>query len=328
MAKGRYGLELPSKIERHWQWLAHTSLDHYASTRISLHSSLIALSGSGLKSGTAVKASGGRYFCDRGSTHIRYQDKILKAEYAKWNLSYDGIDPRMIEREELEYATADAVAVPSTFVAKSFIEMGYPADKLFLNPYGARLDRFSPEGKPDSKKFTVLFVGQVSIRKGFLYLLDAFSALKHPNKILKVIGNVSDDMKELISRKQTEDVEFLGQVPNQLLVRYYSTANVMVLPSIEEGLAMVIGEAMACGCAVVATENTGASDFYQHGHEGLIINPFSAGDIKIALQELSDNGNLYEKIIENALLKVRTIGGWDSYGDRWGAMLSDTTPLP
>lgn len=321
MARGRLGFGMPGFVDREWEWRARTTLDAHVSRRRAPGDTLIALSGSGLRSGAVVKQTGGRYFCDRGSSHIRFQDQILREEHARWKLPFAGIDPRVIAREEAEYALADAVSVPSDFVADSFVRMGHPRDKLFLNPYGARLERFHPVAQPDSDAFVVIFVGQVSLRKGFLYLLEAFNRLRHPHKKLKVIGAVAPALEPLLGRYSLDRVEFLGNVPNADLSGHYSTANVMVLPSIEEGLGMVIGEALACGCPVIASEHTGARAMFTDGIEGYVV-PIRAVDaLADNMQRLVDDPPLRQRMSAAALLKVQSIGGWDAYGERWAQRL-------
>lgn len=321
MGKNRWGIRTPEALDRVWCWLAQTTLDDYVSKRLTPRTSLIALSGSGLKSGARTKAMGGLFFCDRGSAHIRVQDRLLREEYERWGLRFKGVDPRMIAREEMEYDIADYISVPSTFVAKSFIEMGVPEAKLFVNPYGARLERFRPHGSPDPKTFKILFVGNVSIRKGCLYLLDAFARLERPGKELLFVGHVSEDIKPLLQRAISPGVTFVGSVPNADLPRIYSSAHVMVLPSIEEGLAMVMGEALACGCPVIASENTGAANLFSDGSEGFIVAPRDTDALVERLQELGDDETLRQQMASNAIRRVEAIGGWDAYGERWNRKL-------
>lgn len=325
MSLGRLHIDLPDVILKEWQLRAQTLLDRHVSTRIRPGNTLIALSGGGLSTGKTVKKNGGTYICDRGSSHIRFQDQILREEYTKWGVRYTGIDPRMIAREEAEYEQADFISVPSQFVADSFEKMGLPCQKLFINPYGARLERFSPVAEPDSETFTLIFVGQVSVRKGFLYLLQALEKLKVRNKKLKVIGTVAEDVKPLLSRFNLDCVEFLGRIPNADLPRHYSTAHAMVLPSIEEGLAMVIGEALACGCPVIASENTGARDFYSDAKEGFIVPIRDAEALAARMTELAESPQLRRKMSTAALTRVKEIGGWDAYGTRWERLLKSSS---
>ena len=73
-------------------------------------------------------------------------------------------------------------------------------------------------------------------------------------------------------------------IKNDKLKKYYSSSDVMVQPSIEEGLSLVIAEALACGCPVIATENTGASDLFTNNKEGFIIKPQSSKSITEKLE--------------------------------------------
>ena len=323
MARGRFGLRFPAWVDREWEWRARTTLDAHVARRLAPGTTLIALSGSGLRSGQRARQTGGRYFCDRGSSHIRFQDQILREEYARWQVPFAGIDPRVIAREEAEYAAADAVSVPSGFVADSFVAMGFPREKLFVNSYGARLDRFSKVAEPATDDFTVLFVGQAGLRKGFLYLLQAFARLRHLRKRLRVIGAVQPELKPLLAAQPLDNVEFLGVVPNDALPGHYSSAHVMVLPSIEEGLAMVMGEALACGCPVIASSHTGAGDLFTDGVEGFIVPPRSVDDLLLRLEQLAQDPALRERMSQTALARVASIGGWDDYGERWAQRLRE-----
>lgn len=321
MARGRFGVRFPAAIEREWMWRSQTLLDRRVRHSLGSGETLIALSSSGLRSGSWIKKNGGRYFCDRGSSHIRFQDQILRDEYARWKIPFAGIDPRIIAREEAEYAIADTVSVPSSFVAESFVQMGFPREKLFVNPYGARLGRFRRVAEPEADSFTVLFVGQASVRKGFLYLLQAFARIRHPRKKMKVIGSVSAELKPLLAAQGLDQVEFVGIVPNERLLHHYSTAHVMVLPSIEEGLAMVIGEALACGCPVIASAHTGASDFYKDGREGFIVSPRSVHQLLERLEELMGSPSLQKSMSMAARRRIAAIDGWNSYGERWAQLI-------
>jgi starch synthase len=161
----------------------------------------------------------------------------------------------------------------------------------------------------------------VLVRKGFFYALEAFQKLEHPNKEFVVIGSIFDEMKPLLSNFKTTNVSFLGIIPNQRLLEYYSSSNVFILPSIEEGLAMVQGEALACGCPIIATPNTGASDLFTDGKEGFIVPLRSVQALTDKLQLLADNPNMRDEMSENGLNLVKSLNGWDKYGDLMGEFI-------
>jgi starch synthase len=314
MKRGVLKLDKFKWLNKEWAWQHHELLDKHVAKNIKDATIILALSGSGLRSGKKAQVLGGKYVCDRGSSHIRYQDKILSDEYQRWGLKFKGVDKRIIEKEEHEYEQADFITVPSEFVKSSFINEGVPENKIIKIPYGARLDRFKKIGDPKKNKFRVLWVGGISIRKGFFYALEAFQKLEHPNKEFVVIGSIFDEMKPLLSNFKTTNVSFLGIIPNQRLLEYYSSSNVFILPSIEEGLAMVQGEALACGCPIIATPNTGASDLFTDGKEGFIVPLRSVQALTDKLQLLADNPNMRDEMSENGLNLVKSLNGWDKYG--------------
>jgi|SRR6218665_645792 len=322
MMRARFGLHKWNWLNREWAWLAHETLDRFVASQLKTPVLLVALSGAGLRAGLKAQKLGGKHICDRGSSHIRYQDQILREEYQLWKLPFTGVDPRSIRVEEKEYEQADRITVPSEFVRRSFIEQGVPETKLSKVPYGARLERFSKCSEPQKDRFTVLWVGAITIRKGFMYLLKAFQQLKHPGKQLVIIGDVSEDIKQLIRNENLDNIVFRGIVANAELPAVYSSANVFVLPSIEEGLALVQGEAMACGCPVIASIHTGSEDILTDGREGFIVPIRSVEAIKRSIENLMDDPALQQRMSEAALLKTASIGGWDSYGKNFVEMLS------
>lgn len=322
MARGRYGMAHWMWLSREWHWWAQETLDRHVASHLKHPTTLVALSGTGLHAGMSAQRNGGRYVCDRGSSHIRFQDQLLREEYKRWGLVFEGIDPRIIAKEEAEYAQADRITVPSEFVRKSFIEMGVPAHKLSKVIYGARLDRFHKVADQPKDKFTVLWVGSVGIRKGFLDLYEAFRTLKHPEKELIVVGEVELEMKSLMSSKDLTGITFMGSVPNRDLPRIYSTAHVFVLPSIEDGFGMVQGEALACGCPVIASSNTGAEDLFTDGVEGFIVPIRSPKHICERLQQLADDPVLQSQLSEAAISRVAALKGWDTYGNTFANVLT------
>ena len=324
MARGRVGLNLSAWVDREWAWWAHETLDRYVASQLRAPSMLIALSGSGLHAGRKAQQLGGIHICDRGSSHIRVQDRLLTEEYERYGTRWRGIDPRSIAKEEAEYEQADWVSIPSQFCYDSFVDQGVPAAKLLKIPYGSRLERFYPEPAPNTSRdeFRILFVGAAGPRKGFIDLFTAFERFRHPRKQLVLIGSLAPEAKAILARVDQSRITVVGSVPNSQLRQHYSQASVFVLPSIEEGLAMVIGEAMACGCPAVATTNTGASELINDGVEGYIV-PIRAPEvIADRLQQLADQPDLRERMGRAALARVQNLGGWDAYGQLWSSAIA------
>lgn len=314
---------LPPRLIREWDYLSTISLARWIKWRKAEADVFIGLSASGLEAGIATQQQGGLFVCDRGSAHIRVQDDILRDEHERWDFKYTGIDPRIIAREETEYRSADLITVPSSFAARSFIEMGFSEDKVRTIPYGVDLTKFSPSARPDQANFSVVFVGRVTLQKGIPYLLDGFKRLSHPGKRLRIVGPYDKDfVRELYRRKLVPPgTEFLGAVPQPRLNQIFSTSDVLVLPSVQDGFGMVMAQAMACGCPVIASTNTGAADLISHRNDGFIIPTRSAEDIAAHLSLLAEDRPLAAELRIAAITKVSTLGGWDSYGREFVSML-------
>jgi glycosyltransferase involved in cell wall biosynthesis len=296
---------------------------------------LIAISGAGLTAGPLVQARGGKFICDRGSTHQRFQDRTMAEECRRWKAWYAAPAEHIVRREEAIYAIADAITVPSNVARRSFVEMGFAAEKVHVIPYGVRLDRFKPTDVPPSclppnGSFEVLFAGQASLRKGVPYLLQAFALLRHPHKRLTIAGAVQDDLRSILAfgGLPLEGVEFIGSVAQDELAKRMSRSHVLVLPSVEEGLALVQAQAMACGCPVLATVATGAEDLFSDGVEGFIVPDRDTAALAARLQWLADDPALLARMSVAGLARVRQLGGWDRYGEMWDALLHSLTGQP
>src|SRR5260370_28382511 len=119
-----------------------------------------------------------------------------------------------------------------------------------------------------------------------------------------------------IMSKYEGSFRYVGAVARSELHKHYSQASVLVLPSIQEGLALVQAQAMACGVPVIASDNTGAADLFTDGVEGFIVPIRDADAIREKILMLYENPATRERMGEAALARVRKIGGWDEYGDR------------
>lgn len=307
---------LGPRLVREWEWRIKTTLDAVVARRMPACDVFVGLSGSALLSGQRARSMGARYVCDRGSAHIRVQDTLLREEAQRWGLPFEGIDPRVIAREEAEYEQADCITVPSGFSVRSFVQAGVPAHKLRLLPYGVDLSRFQPMGEPDAGRFDVLYVGGMNLNKGIPYLLQAYAQLRHPNKSLTLAGAPS---QPFIERMKTlglwqGDIRVLGHVPQANLKNLMSRSHAMVLASVQEGFGMVLSQAMACGCVVIASEHTGGQDVFTDGCEGFTVPVRQADAITQRLQLLADQPELRRWMSQQALKRVQGAGGWAEYG--------------
>jgi glycosyltransferase involved in cell wall biosynthesis len=309
---------LSARANQAWEYLDRISFDRYVSLRMPECDVFVGLSSSSLRSGRAAQRRGAVYVCDRGSSHIRYQDGLLREEHARWGLPF-AIDPRVIAREEAEYATADCITVPSHFAVRSFIEAGVPKEKLRRLPYGVDLSRFDAVGRPDPNRFDVLFVGGMSLRKGIPYLIQAYRTLQHPAKSLTFVGSASHGLIAQLKKHGIweDSARVVGSVPQGELKQIMSKSHVMVLPSVEDGFGMVLAQAMACGCPVIGSRNTGTEDILSaDASEGFVVPIRDSEAIARRLQQLADDADMRDRMSRAALDRVKHLGGWRDYGSQ------------
>jgi glycosyltransferase involved in cell wall biosynthesis len=124
-----------------------------------------------------------------------------------------------------------------------------------------------------NRPFTILHTGGLSLRKGTPYLLEAFRLIrkKIPNAILRVKRHLRDDVKDIVKKNSDLPIEWSENLSFADNIRRYQTSDLLLFPSIEDGFAFVVAEALACGLPVVTTSNVGASDLIKPGINGEIV---------------------------------------------------------
>jgi glycosyltransferase involved in cell wall biosynthesis len=278
---------------------------------------LDALAGTGLEAGRILRRRGIKWACNRGSTHILTQKRLLEEEHARWGAAPPYFSSRGLRRSLAEYEECDAVLVPSEFARQSFIDHGFSPSRVFKVPYGVDLSLFNRTSSPVLRhsRLRVVFAGTCSIQKGIGYLLDAMKPLVQSGRVeVFIFGSVLEEAKAILSAHSGEFTH-RGLVPRTVLARELAQYDVIVLPSVQEGLALVLSQAMACGLAVIATPNTGAEDLISNGVEGFIVPFGNAHAIADRVEWMLENGLELSGMKAAALKRVQRMGGWDTYGE-------------
>ena len=298
------------------QYMIFELYDRHASRHLMASSDIfVGLSGCCLYSLRRARRMGAKTVLERGSSHMLYQRKILTEEYRKFGLEKEVVHPKVVERELTEYQEADYISVPSHYVKETFIRQGIPAAKLIQTPYGVDLSNFHPVPKQD-KIFRIIHCGGLSIRKGIPYLLQAFSELRLKDAELWLIGSITDEIKPFLRQFSSPAIVHKGPFPEKDLYRYYSQGSVFCLASIEEGLAMVQAQAMACGLPVICTTNTGGADLVREGRDGFILPIRDVDAIKEKILYFYENPDAGHVMGESALRRVQAGFSWSDYGHK------------
>ena len=207
---------------------------------------------------------------------------------------------------------SDVIICQSEFLENEIKKIGLKNKKFFIIPMGALTSKFKPRNKnsarnilnlPKNKKI-ILFVGHLVTRKGVEYLIKAMGILieKDKNILCCVIGKgeLDENLRKLSSELNIEPyILFLGQKTNEEVVPYMNACDILVLPSLNEGLPVILCEALACGKPVVATNVAGNPEVINKD-VGYLVKPKDENDLaeKIELA-LNKRWNI-KKILERA----------------------------
>ena len=159
----------------------------------------------------------------------------------------------------------------------------------------------------------MLFVGTHSLRKGIGDLFDAVRPLVGRGQCeLWLVGNPAPDARRVLHRNADIFIE-KGPQPRTSLAWYYSQGSILVLPSLEEGLAFVLPQAMAWGLPVIASTNTGAEDLIEDGVEGFIVPIRDPAMIRSRIEWMIDNPRRREEMGVAARQRVNGFRGWEAF---------------
>lgn len=270
-----------------------------------------------------ARRTGAKTIVERPAPHPAGTRRLLREEYDRWGIPFsreEGIRwMRRIDlgfREETvapaEFALADRVVVQSEFGVHSFLEEGFPRERLVLLPRAADIGDYPPRS-PEKKRFRVLFVGMVCLRKGVLDLARAWVDLSLPGGELWVVGEVHDEIVPLLKPyRDHPSIRFFGHV-RKGVSRMFSVADVFVLPSVVEGSAKTTYEAMAAGLPVITTANAGS--VVRDGVDGFIVPIRDSEAIREKILDLYRNRDMAEAMGESAHGRVADFS-WETYEKR------------
>ncbi|MBV8730794.1 MAG: glycosyltransferase family 4 protein [Acidobacteriia bacterium] len=214
----------------------------------------------------------------RGSAHIRTQAELLRQEAERTRVTMEQPSPWIIKREEREYAAADYMVVISRFCYNSFVRQGVPAEKLLLLPLGVDTRAFRASEEMIERRcqrilsgvpLTVLTTGQVSFRKG-LYDFAKIANACDGRMRFRWIGVVREEARETV-RKLPACVQMMAHQPQWTLPRAYADADVFLLPTIEDGYALVLAQASANSLPILTTTNCSGPDIIHEGQSGWVL---------------------------------------------------------
>ena len=273
------------------------------------------------------KASGGRNILRQVTAHGRTLAAVLRREaerFPQYVTPYYRMLLReaddIIARKEREYALADLIVANSDYVRQTFVDNGVDPAKVVAIPTGCpSVDPIGARAGEGSGPLRFICVGSLSLRKGFPYLLEAWRAPRvGPAAELWVAGPCEIPVGNALAHEP--GLRYLGVLNKDELRQTMRDCDVMVLPTLCEGLAHSVLEAMAVGLPVITTVESGAGWLIEHGVNGLIVPASSVEHLAAAMgQALA----LRPTLAEMGARSAERAGSWtvaQANQAHWGAV--------
>ncbi len=252
--------------------------------------------------------------------------KIPVTSYA-----YDALYTKA-ENENIKYKFVKSV------LAKEFLEeKGY--DNVHVVGVGLDTDGFKEKVEKDSKVEKIekymknnkclLYVGAISDRKNFPFLIQVFKEINkmHPDIKLVIVGKgdrsyIKKYTKDL-DKQQRESIKFAGAVDNKQLRYIYPLAKVFLLPSKQEIFGMVLLEAMYLGTPVISSLNGGSKTMINTDENGIVIEDFDVDKWVEAINKYLTDIGFRNEILHNARKTIEDNYTWDKIAQKMLAVIGE-----
>lgn len=255
---------------------------------------------------------------ERPNAHTRFAYEVVQKECAKLGVEMPpghehAFKADWLKIEEAEYDLADRLLCPSDFVARTFVKEGFPVNKLVRHQYGFDDKVFSPgkQNALDGHGLVILFVGGCAPRKGLHYALEAFlnSGAQERGTFLiagEFIAAYQDKLSPMLNHPSVKVLGHRTDAP-----RLMRQSDILILPSIEEGSALVTSEARGCGCVLLVSEASGA--ICRHEENALVHQVGDVNALTRHIAKLDQDRAFLEKLRAASLQSVNEIT-WTAAG--------------
>lgn len=238
---------------------------------------------------------------ERPNAHTQFAYEVVEKECQRLGISMPpghehAFDAGYLRHEEAEYALADRLLCPSDFVVSTFVDKGFPKEKLARHQYGFDEKLSYPGENPQNmtRGLTVLFAAGCAPRKGLHYALEAWlKSAAHRDGTFLIVGEFipgyAEKLGSLLSHPSVKRLGYRKDLPDVM-----RGSDILVLPSIEEGSALVTSDARGCGCVLLVSEAAGA--ICKHMENALVHRPGDVASLTQHMTLLHENRALLEKL--------------------------------
>ncbi len=248
----------------------------------------------------------------RQRRRVRLEENDRTPEFAITWPDFDDWPAGHEERLDEEICVASAVLVGSGYARDSFVAQGVASTKMRVVPYGVDLHTFQPATAAVPLRcglFNVIYAGQLTQRKGLSYLLRGYRQFARRDSTLTLVGNVVGSRAPLLP--YADLFEHIAHQTRPALAARYRACDVFVLPTLIEGMPLVVLEAMACGLPVIVTAN-GPADIVRDGIDGFVVPERDPDAISDRLERLYRDPELRAEMGRQAALRALEFS-WAAY---------------
>ncbi|MCH2156744.1 MAG: glycosyltransferase family 4 protein [Opitutales bacterium] len=258
-----------------------------------------------------AKAHGIRCIYELPIAYGPYARELTRADIERrpdWAHTQIGISDSAakMDRKREELALADTIIVPSDFVEGSIQQAIGTHQTVVKVPYGidppVKLQSVN-EG-PLGPKIKLLFVGALTQRKGLADIFSALKALPASSYEFHIVGGLCAPLK--FYTNQGVNFTYHGMLSRDKVLSIMHGSDLLLLPSIVEGRALVQLEALAMGLPVLATRNAGASDVIKEGETGFIVPTGSPDSIVEVIQKLLSRPDQLPQMRRNCIATAQS----------------------
>jgi glycosyltransferase involved in cell wall biosynthesis len=247
----------------------------------------------------------------RGIPFVLFTDARLEYELKRHRIV------RLAKR--ILHALTNRFIASGSSAAIFLAQMGVPAHRITVVPYAIdnqtlyrefqkwRQLRTETRNELGIGKDVVvaLYVGRLDKAKGIMELMAAFGCVSSRNQnryalVLVGDGEARETIEKIVLALDQRSVHIVGQVPHELIAKYYAIADLFVLPSYRDVWGMVINEAMVCGLPIITTSEVGAAtDLVREGENGFVI-PVDVDALATKLTTLLQDADLRRRMGERS----------------------------
>lgn len=226
-----------------------------------------------------------------------------------------------LERKVAELEAADLVVCPSHFVLDSIPEQMRDSRRCIVAEFGSPPVSEGERRPPAGRRIRFLFAGSLGQRKGLADVFEAFRLLKRSDIELVVMGSLLMPLE--FYRRHGGDFTYEATRPHAEVLRLMDGCDVLLLPSIVEGRALVQQEAMSRGLPIIVTRNAGGEDLVEEGRTGFLVPIRSPEALAAKINWIADRREtLPEMSFQARIMSARFT--WTGYAQRILAAIFDT----